>query len=72
MSEAFDVITCGVIAVVLGVLGLWGRANADALATQALPSEEREHRENVLRRGATTCLVVAVLFTAGGVLLLLD
>ncbi|TXL60696.1 hypothetical protein [Aeromicrobium terrae] len=72
MTEAFDVVTCGVVAVVLGALGLWGRANAEALVTKALPSEEREHRENVLRRGAVTCLAVAVLFTAAGVLLLLD
>lgn len=50
-----------VLAIVLYVLGLWGRINAGDLPPLALPEEEREHRSRVLRRGAVTCQFVAVL-----------
>lgn len=71
MIGLLDAFTCLVVACVLFPLGVWGRARAHDLFVDALPSEEREHRVAVLRRGALTCQVVAVVFGAGAVLLLL-
>jgi hypothetical protein len=66
-----DALTCLVVACFLFPLGVWGRAQAEDLVVDALPSEEREHRVAVLRRGALTCQVVAVVFGAGAIFLLL-
>lgn len=71
MIGLLDAFTCLVVACVLFPLGVWGRAQADDLVVDALPSDEREHRIAVLRRGALTCQVVAVVFGVGAVLLLL-
>ncbi len=71
MIGVLDAFTCLAVACLLFPLGVWGRAQAHDLVVDALPSEEREHRIAVLRRGALTCQVVAVVLGAGAVLLLL-
>lgn len=70
MSGVLDVITCLAVACFLFPLGVWGRAHADGLVVDALPSEEREHRISVLRRGALTCQVVAGVMLGAAVLII--
>lgn len=50
----------------LFVLGSWGRAHSDSLVVDAIQGEERDRRIAVLRRGAMTCQVVALVFLAFG------
>lgn len=52
------------IAAVLFLLGRWGYTNSERLAPHLLSDESRHHRTRILRRGAVTCQVVAVLFVA--------
>ena len=59
-----DALTCLAVACVLFPLGVWGRGHADSLVVDAVQGEEREQRIAVLRRGAVTCQVLAVVFTA--------
>lgn len=70
MSEMLDALTCLFMACVLFPLGVWGTAHADSLVVDAIQGEEREHRIVVLRRGARTCQVVAVVFAALAFLLI--
>lgn len=67
MTGVLDVASCLLVAVVLGALGVWGRANARQLIPGGLPEEERDHREAVLRRGALAAQFVALLFVVAGV-----
>ena len=64
MTSMVDVVTCLVVACVLFPLGVWGRSQAENLVVDAVEGEERELRIAVLRRGALTCQVLAVVFTA--------
>lgn len=55
----------GVLGLVLCVLGRWGRREADHLASvPGMPHPTRRHRAAVLRRGATTCAGLGILFVA--------
>lgn len=71
MTELLDALTCFAVACVCFPLGVWGRANAPTLVVSSILGEDRDHRITVLRRGALTCQVVAVVFAAAGFLLLL-
>ncbi|MPY78514.1 MAG: hypothetical protein GEV04_08460 [Actinophytocola sp.] len=71
MSEAADVLTCVFVAAVLAPLGRWGYRNAATLLPAALPEQERDRRQQVLRRGAVTAQAVAVLFVFAGLLRML-
>lgn len=53
-----------ILAVVLFVLGSWGRGAAAELVPPFLSEAERSKRERVYRRGAVTLQLVAVLFFA--------
>lgn len=64
MSGMLDVLTCLAVACVLFPLGVWGRYQAENLVVDAVEGEEREQRIAVLRRGALTCQVLAVVFAA--------
>ena len=64
MTGMLDALTCLAVACVLFPLGVWGRYQAENLVADAVEGEERELRIAVLRRGALTCQVLAVLFTA--------
>jgi hypothetical protein len=63
MSGTLDALTCLAVACVLFPLGVWGRAQAGSLVVDTIQGEERERRIVVLRRGALTCQVLAVVFT---------
>jgi hypothetical protein len=62
MTAMLDALTCLAVACLLFPLGVWGRARADELVVDAVQGEERELRVAVLRRGAVTCQVLAVVF----------
>lgn len=47
-------------------LGAWGKAHADSLVVDAIQGDERDQRIAVLRRGALTCQIVALVFVAFG------
>jgi hypothetical protein len=49
-------------AVVLVLLGRWGRRNTAQLIPLALAPDDRVRQERVLRRGTLTCYFVAGLF----------
>lgn len=59
-----------IVAVVLGGLGLlllalggWGRRGAERLGfVPGLPDQQQRRRVEVIRRGATTCVLVGVTF----------
>ena len=51
-----------VMALALAVLGFGGRDRAPALVPPHMPAKDRARRERSLRRGGTTCLVIAVVF----------
>ncbi|MGN6721928.1 MAG: hypothetical protein ACTHJM_04890 [Marmoricola sp.] len=68
--HTLDVLTCFFFACALIPLGLWGWQAADELVSAALPSEEREHRISVLKRGAIACEVVAALLLAAAFVLI--
>ena len=70
MTEVLDALTCLAVACVCFPLGIWGRSRADSLVLPSVLGEDREHRVTVLRRGALTCQVVAVVFAVAGFLLL--
>ena len=61
-----DALTCLMVARVLFPLGVWGRAQAGDLVVDAVQGEERDRRIAVLRRGALTCQVLAVVFGLAG------
>lgn len=50
------------LAVALVVLGHWGRNNGHVLVPDSLPGEHRDARIRAIRRGATVCQVLGVLF----------
>jgi hypothetical protein len=53
----------GVLGLMLLLLGRWGRRDAERLASMpGTPHPTRRHRTAVLRRGATTCTALGVLF----------
>lgn len=60
-----------VFAVALFPLGAWGKAHADTLVVDAIQGEEREHRIQVLRRGAMTCQVMSLIFLAAAFVVLI-
>ncbi|KRB72746.1 hypothetical protein ASE01_22125 [Nocardioides sp. Root190] len=62
MSSVLDALTCLVIGVFLFTLGAWGRSHVSTLVVDAIQGEERLQRIAVLKRGATTCQVVAGVF----------
>lgn len=66
MSQLLDGLTCLAVACVLLPLGVWGRGNAENLVAPAVLGEDRELRITVLRRGALTCQVLAVVFLLVG------
>lgn len=70
MTEVLDGLTCLAVACVLFPLGVWGRGRAETLVLPSVLGEDREHRVTVLRRGALTCQVLAVVFAIAGFLLL--
>jgi hypothetical protein len=70
MTDILDAVTCLVVACVLFPLGVWGRSSADNLVLPSVLGDDREHRVTVLRRGALTCQVLAVVFAVAGFLLL--
>lgn len=47
-------------------LGAWGRAHADSLVVDTIQGDDRDRRVAVLRRGALTCQLVALVFLAFG------
>jgi hypothetical protein len=63
VSGTLDALTCLAVACVLFPLGVWGRSQAESLVVDTVVGEERERRIVVLRRGALTCQVLAVVFT---------
>lgn len=56
-----------VLGALLVVLGWWGVRNAATAAPAALPEHDRKRRARVVRRGAITCQVLAVVFLVVGV-----
>ncbi|MEJ8278819.1 hypothetical protein [Pseudonocardia spirodelae] len=69
MSPAWTVLTLAGLGVLLALMGWAGRRHAAGLgAVPGMPAEMQQHRVAVLRRGATACLVVGVVFLALGVL----
>ena len=70
MTDVLDALTCFAVACVCFPLGVWGRSRADTLVLPSVLGEDREHRVAVLRRGALTCQVLAVVFAVAGFLLL--
>jgi hypothetical protein len=55
----------GVLGLVLCALGRWGRREADRLASvPGMPQPTHRHRAAVIRRGATTCAALGILFVA--------
>lgn len=60
-----------VVAVLLVLLGGWGRRNAARLVPEAISPEDRVRQERVLRRGSVACFGAAALlvFAAVGSLL---
>jgi hypothetical protein len=50
----------------LVLLGLRGRAGAARAVPEALPAEERDHRAQVIRRGALACIVAGVALAVAG------
>lgn len=52
------VVVQALMAVVLVLVGTWGRQAADTLAPLHLSQEEREQRAAVMRRGSVACIVV--------------
>ncbi|KRA37600.1 MULTISPECIES: hypothetical protein [unclassified Nocardioides] len=64
MSSILDALTCLAIGCFLFPLGAWGRSHVNTLVVDAIQGEERAQRIAVLRRGATTCQVVAGVFVA--------
>lgn len=59
------------LAGLLALMGKWGRANAPLLVTSAYADKDRQHKVDVLRRGALSCYVVAGMVAAVAVLALL-
>lgn len=54
---------------VLVLSGVWGRRNAESLgAVPGMPDDHVHRRTAVMRRGATTCVAVGVVFVVLGVL----
>ncbi|MBW0113738.1 hypothetical protein [Pseudonocardia abyssalis] len=70
MNALFTMVGLVAMAVPLLVLGHWGRSNAEALVPAHFVGLERERRARMLRRGGTTCAVVAAAFLAGAVVAL--
>ncbi len=70
VTEMLDGLTCLAVACVCFPLGVWGRNRSDTLVLPSVLGEDREHRVAVLRRGALTCQVLAVVFAVAGFLLL--
>lgn len=71
--RAAEIVTAVVLvagAVVLVLLGNWGRRHAPDLVPGALGAEDRVHRQAVLVRGAWACYGAGALFVvaAAGVL----
>jgi len=62
MTSALDIVTCAVVAAVLGPLGVWGRSHAHELVPGNLAEGERQHRVSVLRRGGLAAQFAAALF----------
>lgn len=57
------IVVFGVLAVALLGMGALGRHNAESLgAVPGMPDEHERHRITVIRRGATVCLAIGVLF----------
>lgn len=53
---------------VLVLGGIWGRRNATSLGVvPGMPADHVDRRTAVLRRGATTCAAVGVVFVVLGV-----
>ena len=51
------------LAAALLVMGALGRRNAASLGVvPGMPAEHQQHRITVIRRGATACLVIGVVF----------
>lgn len=71
MSTVVTAVLLLVGAVGLGALGTWGLRHSSALVGPEPDEATRRQRSGVLLRGALTCWAIAVLFAAGGVLLLL-
>ena len=59
------------LAVLLAVMGKWGRANAPLLVSDAFVGKDREHKAEVIRRGAFSCYVVAGMVAVVAVVALL-
>lgn len=56
-----------VLAAVLLVVGRWGRRNAAGLVPSSLSASARQDKERVVRRGGTTCQIVATWFVLLGI-----
>jgi hypothetical protein len=68
MSGIVVVVLVG-LGIVLLLVGRWGRANATSIGhVPGMPADMLEHRITVLRRGATTCAGVGVVFVLLGIL----
>lgn len=58
-----------VLALALVLIGTWGRRHAAELAVvPGMAADRIAHRERLMRRGSTACLVVGVLFAGVAVL----
>lgn len=56
-------VVLGGLSLVLLALGWWGRRGADRLGlVPGVPEQHRRRRVAVIRRGGTTCVLVAVTF----------
>lgn len=55
-------------AAMLALIGWWGRRNAETLAPQHMPEQERRRRVGVMRRGGLSCQAASVLLATAGFL----
>lgn len=55
------------LALVLALVGRWGRENADGLVPHAFPEKDRARKIRALRRGGGFCYVLACAFVVSGV-----
>jgi hypothetical protein len=57
-----------VLGAALVLMGLWGRCNAGSLGhVRGMPDDVLEHRVTVLRRGASACVAVGIVFVGLGI-----
>lgn len=71
MAAIFDTAIFIVLGATLSVIGRWGAHNTADLIRGALPPEEQNKRERVLRRGSVTCQIIGACFVVASAVRLL-